>query len=70
MGRLGVRLETGPQYAPRDVVEMAGLAEEQGYETVWVPEGAGTDALTQLTAISGSTRACSHKAECVEDECK
>ena len=55
MGRLGVRLETGPQYAPRDVVEMAGLAEEQGYETVWVPEGAGTDALTQLTAISGST---------------
>jgi probable F420-dependent oxidoreductase len=55
MARLGVRLETGPQFTPHEMLKLATLAEERGYETIWLPEGAGGDALTQLTAFATAT---------------
>ena len=55
MPRLGVRLETGLQLTPQNMQELASMAEERGYEVVWVPEGGATDALTQLTAFATTT---------------
>ena len=56
MARLGVRLDTGPQFTTQDLLGLASLAEETGYETIWLPEGVGTDALTQLTAFATATQ--------------
>ena len=56
MARLGVRLDLDPQMSSQEHRELASLAELSGYETVWVPEGAGRDALTQLTAIAMTTQ--------------
>ena len=55
MARIGVRLETGPHLSPHQLLELAQLAEKRGFETVWVPEGSGTEALTQLTAFACGT---------------
>ena len=56
MARLGVRLDINPQISFQENRELASLAEKSGYETVWVPEGGGRDALTQLTAIAMTTQ--------------
>ncbi len=56
MARFGVRLDIDPQIGSQEHRELASLAEKSGYETVWVPEGAGRDALTQLTAVAMTTR--------------
>ena len=56
MPRLGVRLDIDPQISSQEHRELASLAETSGYETVWVPEGAGRDAMTQLTAIAMTTQ--------------
>ena len=56
MERLGVRLDTGLRFSPQDMLALASLAEERGYESIWLPEGQGTDALTQITALSTATR--------------
>ena len=56
MARLGVRLDIDPQISSQEHTELASLAEKSGYETVWVPEGGGRDALTQLTAIAMTTQ--------------
>ncbi len=56
MDRLGVRLDIDPQISSQEHRELASLAEKSGYETVWVPEGGGRDALTQLTAIAMTTQ--------------
>ena len=55
MGRLGVRLDPIPQLDPQSMLDLALLAEERGYEAVWVPEGGGRDALTQLAAFAMAT---------------
>ena len=55
MARLGVRLETGPQFSPEDLLKLATLAEEHRYETLWLPEGSG-DAVMHLTALANGTR--------------
>ena len=55
MARLGVRLEAGTQLTSQDMLDIASLAEDRGYETIWVPEGGGSDALTQLTAFAAAT---------------
>ena len=52
MARIGVRLENDPNLAPADHQSLACLAEERGYETVWVPEGAGRDSPTLLTSMA------------------
>ena len=55
MPRLGVRLETGPNLSPGEMVELASLAEQRGYETLWLPEGSG-DATMLLAAFATATR--------------
>ena len=55
MPRVGLRLDTGPQLDPIQLLELACLAEDLGYETVWVPEGNGRDAMSQLTAFAAGT---------------
>lgn len=55
MAALGVRLDPVPQITPKDSLELALLAEERGYEMVWVPEGGGRDSLTQLAAFAMAT---------------
>ena len=57
MARIGVRLENDPQLTAEDSVELAQLAENRGYEMVWVPEGSGRDSLTQLTYLACHTGA-------------
>ena len=55
MGRVAVRLETSPQFTHRGMIEFASLAESRGYESIWLPEGSASDALTPLTAAALST---------------
>ena len=54
--RIGVRLDPVATLSAQDMTNLAVLAEEQGYESVWVPEGIGRDALTQLAAMASRTR--------------
>ncbi len=51
---LGVRIRE-EALPTRQVIELARLAEAMGYESVWVPEGSGKDAFTQLAAFALST---------------
>ena len=55
MARIAVRLENDPHLTSQDSRELATLAESRGYESVWVPEGAGRDSLTQLTYLAAHT---------------
>ena len=55
MPRYGVRLENDPSLTPQDYQELGKLAEDLGYETVWVPEGGGRDSLTSLASIAMKT---------------
>jgi len=54
MERLGIALGSG--LAPAGIVECARLAEEVGYESVWVIEGHGGDQFSLLTACALATR--------------
>ena len=56
MPLLAVRLDMDSHMSSQEHRELASLAEKSGYETVWVPEGGGRDALTQLTAIAMTTQ--------------
>ena len=55
MPRIAVRLENDPQLSTADYVDLANLAEQRGYEMVWVPEGSGRDSLTQCTFLAAHT---------------
>ena len=55
MARLSIRLGNDPQLSPQDYLDLASLAEEGGYESLWMTEGAGRDALTLLTSIAMAT---------------
>ena len=55
MARIGVRLESGPHLTPGQLIELAKLAEARGFESVWLPEGAGGEALTHLAAFACNT---------------
>ena len=55
MARIGVRLESGPHLTPAQLIELAKLAEDRGFESVWLPEGAGGEALTHLAAFACNT---------------
>jgi alkanesulfonate monooxygenase SsuD/methylene tetrahydromethanopterin reductase-like flavin-dependent oxidoreductase (luciferase family) len=54
MARLGVRLREERVPITR-LAELARLAEAGGYESVWVPEGSGRDAFSQLVAHALAT---------------
>lgn len=56
MARFGVRLDNNGKFTPKDYAALASLAESRGYEVVWVPEGGGFDAVSQLTSIAGNTQ--------------
>ena len=55
MARLGIRIENDPRLSTDDLMEIASAAEGAGFESVWVPEGGGRDALSLLTAFAGVT---------------
>lgn len=56
MPRFGVRLENQGRLTPKEFQGLASLAEGNGYEVVWVPEGRGFDSISQLTAMATSTQ--------------
>jgi alkanesulfonate monooxygenase SsuD/methylene tetrahydromethanopterin reductase-like flavin-dependent oxidoreductase (luciferase family) len=55
VARLGLRIRE-ERLPVRQLVELARLIEAAGYETIWVPEGSGRDAFSQLTAYALATR--------------
>ena len=56
MVRLSLRVGNDPQLSPQDYLDLARLAEEGGYESLWMTEGAGRDALTLLTSMAVVTQ--------------
>ena len=55
MARVGVRLRE-ERLTLRQLIDLARLAEACGYESIWVPEGSGKDAFSQLTAYALATQ--------------
>src|SRR6266511_2680695 len=55
MARIGVRLRE-ERLTMGQLIDLARLAESRGYESIWVPEGSGKDAFSQLTAYALSTQ--------------
>jgi len=53
--RIGVSLAPRGDLGVRDVLELAGLADELGYESLWIPESWGYDATTILGAVAART---------------
>jgi alkanesulfonate monooxygenase SsuD/methylene tetrahydromethanopterin reductase-like flavin-dependent oxidoreductase (luciferase family) len=53
MDRLGIALGAG--LSPADTVECARLAEQAGYESVWIVEGHGGGQFSLLTACALAT---------------
>lgn len=56
MRRLGVALQLGEGLSRTELVELARLAEDRGYEAVFVPEAWGYDAITTLAELATRTR--------------
>ncbi len=56
MRRLGITLQLGEGLSRVEMVELARLAEERGYEAVFVPESWGYDAITTLAELAVQTR--------------
>ena len=52
--RVGLRLESGT-LTPQEMLRLAKMAEEQNFDTVWVPEGL-TDSVAQLAAMAAVTK--------------
>ena len=50
MGPIGIAFSGGP--SPAEIVDCAALAEELGYESVWVAEGHGGDQFATLSACA------------------
>ena len=55
MPRIGVRLRE-ERLTMRQLIDLARLAEAYGYERLWVPEGSGKEAFSQLAAYALSTQ--------------
>ena len=55
MAFLGVRLGNETQLSPADIQGLALVAEDLGYQEIWMTEGAGRDSLTQLASIATAT---------------
>ena len=50
MGPIGIAFSGGP--SPAEIADCAVLAEELGYESVWVAEGHGGDQFAPLSACA------------------
>jgi probable F420-dependent oxidoreductase len=55
MARIGLRLREERVTMPQ-LIELARLIEARGYESIWVPEGSGKEAFSQLTAYALATQ--------------
>jgi probable F420-dependent oxidoreductase len=55
MPRIGLRLREERLTMPQ-LIELARLIEGRGYESIWVPEGSGKEAFSQLTAYALATQ--------------
>ena len=55
MKRLAVRVENAPRLSLVDLVQIAIAAEAAGFESVWVPESGGRDAISLITAFAAAT---------------
>jgi probable F420-dependent oxidoreductase len=55
MPGVGIRLRE-ERVTMQQLIDLARLAEARGYESIWVPEGSGKDAFSQLTAHALSTQ--------------
>jgi probable F420-dependent oxidoreductase len=53
--RIGVRLRE-ERLTMRQLIELARLVEARGYDSIWVPEGSGKEAFSQLTAYALATQ--------------
>jgi F420-dependent oxidoreductase-like protein len=56
MRRLGLTLQLGEGISRPDLLKLARLAEERGYEAIFVPESWGYDAVTTLAELATRTR--------------
>jgi F420-dependent oxidoreductase-like protein len=56
MRRLGLTLQLGDGLSRAELVELVKLAEDRGYEAVFVPESWGYDAVTTLAELAVQTR--------------
>jgi len=56
MRRLGLTLQLGDGLSRAELIELVRLAEERGYEAVFVPEAWGYDAVTTLAELATQTR--------------
>ncbi|MGH7411955.1 MAG: LLM class flavin-dependent oxidoreductase [Candidatus Methylomirabilis sp.] len=56
MRRLGLTLQLGDGLSRAELIELVRLAEERGYEAVFIPEAWGYDAVTTLTELAVQTR--------------
>ncbi len=55
MIRLGFALPFGERPHRRSLLELGRLAEEAGYESLWLPEAWGSDAISLLAALAAGT---------------
>src|SRR5947209_4726578 len=55
MPRLGFSLSPGRKLTIGPVIRLAQLAEDLGYDSVWIPETWGVDAVSVLSALALST---------------
>ena len=56
MAPFSIRFGNEPGLSPGDVQDLALMAEEAGYEALWMTEGSGRDSVTQLTSVAGKTQ--------------
>jgi len=56
MRRLGLTLQLGDGLSRAELIALTRVADERGYETLFVPEAWGHDAVTTLTELAGQTR--------------
>ena len=56
MAPFSIRFGNEPELSPGDLQELALLAEEAGYDTLWMTEGSGRDSVTQLTSLAAKTK--------------
>ena len=52
---LGVRLDLLPEFSAENVASLSILAENEGFDSVWIPEGISRDALTELAHVASKT---------------
>ena len=55
MGAAGVRIRDA-NLSLAEMAKLSSVAEDVGYESVWLPESMGRDAVSELTGLIGVTK--------------